>query len=305
MDKATKRRLRALAIFVIFLALAWAATQTLFKEKKGPDIKAVFGESSQQFERIPALHRVTMSISTPNKLQAEKQLSAILADHSIKKRKSGFDASGYGAYIFQVREQDYQAVVDKINNIGSGIINKVESDDDSLATLTLATEEAFLQGKLTDRERLDRIESAYGNLYNQKADLEEEIKELENNVVTPLREGDTRWIFLQVMPTPTGSRISLVQKFLINFFGAIIGGFIIVVLAYYGTKLLMYLLSLLGIKGFNSANLGGGYSYGGYGNRYYSRYGYRSGKRKVKRIYKGKPGHSSKEAPEDKEEQKS
>jgi len=63
------------------------------------------------------------------------------------------------------------------------------------------------------------------------------------------------------------------------------------VLAYYGTRLLIYFLSALGVKGVGAGGLGSSYRYGGYGgyyNRYYNRYNYGHGKRKIKRIYKDK-----------------
>jgi hypothetical protein len=67
------------------------------------------------------------------------------------------------------------------------------------------------------------------------------------------------------------------------------------VLVYFGTKLLMYLLAALGVKGINTSGLGGSYNYNGsyssYG-RYNSRYGSNSSKRKVKRIYKDKSDSS-------------
>jgi len=61
------------------------------------------------------------------------------------------------------------------------------------------------------------------------------------------------------------------------------------VLVYFGTRLLMYFLAALGIRGLNAGGVGGSYQYGGYSgyaSKYSGRYNYNTSKRKIKRVYK-------------------
>ena len=77
--------------------------------------------------------------------------------------------------------------------------------------------------------------------------------------------------------------------------------FVGLVLVYFGTRLLMMLLSMMGVKGLGMSGVGGAYQYGGYtgyANKYYSRYGYGRGKRKIKRVYKDKSESADKQESE-------
>jgi hypothetical protein len=306
MAKASKRRIRAIAIFVIFAALAWAGATTMKQTHKPPNLNQIFQAQNQQFNSLPALNTAKISVHSRSMGNAVKEVQNIISTYGLKTHTRSY-TEGYGAYIFQVQNSNYTKVVEKLSKVGS-IVTQDEIVDTLLGKKNLATEEAILESKRKDRNLLDSAERAYGNVTKEKTDLEEAIKDLENNVVTPLRQSNTVLVYIQLVPAiKSSSTISSVVAFVKSFAIALVVLFIASILAYYGTKLIMYLLSLLGVKGFGMSNAGGGYNYGygNYANRYYSRYGYGGSKRKVKRIYKRKPGSpSDEETPEDEEHTK-
>jgi hypothetical protein len=296
MAKASKRRIRAIAIFVIFAALAWAGATTMKQTPKRPNLNQIYQAQNQQFNSLPALNKARVSVHSRSMGNAVKEVQNVISSYSMKTHARSY-SEGYGAYVFQVQNANYAKVVDRLSKVGS-ISDQVETVDTFLVKKNLTTEEAILESKRKDRNLLDSVERAYGNVASDKQKLENEIISLENNIITPLRQSDTKLVFIQLVPAiKNSSTISSVVAFVKSFGMALIVLFIASILAYYGTKLIMYLLSLLGVKGFGLSNTGGGYNYGygNYANRYYSRYGYGGSKRKVKRIYKRKPGSPSDE----------
>jgi len=118
-------------------------------------------------------------------------------------------------------------------------------------------------------------------------ELQATIDSLTNSLLTREHNRNMSLIYL-ILTDESSQRANLVSS-LLSFFQQ---GFLYVLLytaiavgAYYGSRLLVVFLSVMGVKGTSSS---GSYRYGG--GRYGYGYGYSSGsnrKRKIKRIYKG------------------
>ena len=290
MSKISKRRLRAVAIFVIFLALAYAGFTAMKQKEKAPDYAEMFKESSRSFADYKSLNKAQMRVSSLNMGNALKEMNNLVNGYALEKPLLKSRESGHGAYIFKVEAQRLPELLNKFNALGT-IEGHKEIVDSSLVVKSLATEEEILASQRRELAELEAVGQTYGNLGDRKEFLISQIREQENRV-NVLRQANTTLLYVQMVPTMGGTSLSSVRSFVITFFIALLVLFVAAILAYYGTKLIMYLLSLMGVKGFNASNLGGGYQYGygNYANRYSSRYGYGGSKRKVKRIYKDKHG---------------
>ncbi len=291
MAKGSKRRVRTVAIFVIFLALAYAGVTAVKDRGSGPDYNAIFKESNQQFRDAGSLNKAMIKLRSLNIGKALEEMNDYVKSYSynnetpLRKDRKG----SYGVYIFKVDGARFPELLKKFSAMG-GIEEQKEIVDSALVVKKLATEQAILDGKRNELASMDNLGSVYGDVSVRKNVLISEIRDLEHTVDL-LTQSNTTLLYVQLVPTMGGNSLSIVKKFVYTFLISIIVLFVAVVLAYFGTKLLMYLMGLMGIKGFNATNLGGNYNYGGYGgysNRYYSRQGYGKSKRKVKRVYKGK-----------------
>jgi hypothetical protein len=280
---------------VIFLALAWAGYSVLKGRDKGPDLSSVFKESNNIFDDSGSVNKARVRVRSLNITKALQDMNIIVEGYALEKPLLKSRESSYGLFIFKVQGNKLQEIIQKLTAIGN-IEEQKELVDTFLVTKSLATEEGVLAAKQRELAAMQAMGQVYSDLSGSKEDLINQIRELEHRV-SILKQSDTTMLYVQMIPSVSGNSLGLIKKFAINFFAALIVLLVASVLAYYGTKLVMYLLAMLGVKGFTGANLGGGYGYGygNYSNRYYSRYGYghSSGKRKVKRIYKGKPGSSA------------
>ena len=304
MDKTIKRRLRAVAIFVIFLALAWAGYAALMQKEKGPDYGSMFKDSNKIFSDYKSLNKAQLRVRSLNIRNALQDMTSVISGYSLEKPLLTSRESSHGSYIFKIEESKLPEILKKFGDLGT-IEGHKEIVDSALVIKSLITEEGILASKKQELAEMDAVGQVYGNIADRKEYLIGQIRDQEN-LVNVLRQANTTLLYVQMVPTMGGSSVSTVRKFIYNFFGALVVLFVAVILAYYGTKLIMYLLALMGVKGFNASNMGGSYQYGGYGNysnRYSSRYGYGGSKRKVKRIYKDKRGSSHESGEEPKPEE--
>jgi len=148
-----------------------------------------------------------------------------------------------------------------------------------------------LQSYEREQAELNNVRFPTDTQNRRKEELHSLIQSTRSNL-DKLKESNNVLLFITLVPQQKTNTIEVTIKSLaLNFFSWLIIFTVGAVLAYYGTRLLMYFLAALGVKGIGAGGLGGSYRYGGYGgyyNRYYNRYGYGHGKRKVKRIYKDK-----------------
>ena len=304
MDKTTKRRLRAVAIFVIFLALSWAGYAALMQKEKGPDYSSLFKDANKIFGDYKSLNKAQLRVKSSNIKHALQEMNNFISSYALEKPLLKSSESGYGSYIFRIEGGRFSEIQKKFYDLGS-IEGYKEIVDSALVIKSLETEEGILASKKSELAAMDAVGQTYGNIADRKEFLISQIRDQEN-LVKVLSQANTTLLYVQIVLGMTGSSVSAVRKFVYNFFGALIVLFVAVVLAYYGTKLIMYLMALMGVKGFSAGGLGGSYQYGGYGsytNRYSSRYGYGGSKRKVKRIYKDRrtsnPDSAEKPKPEE------
>ncbi len=289
MSKTTKRRLQAVAIFVIFLALAWAAYSTLTPKDKDPNYSAIFKDSGKVFSDYKSLNKAQLRVRSLNINNALQEMDGIISTYALEKPLINSRESSHGAYLFKIESTKLPQLKKKFADMGA-IEAQKEIVDSALVVKSLTTEEEILASQRKELADLDAVGQIYGNIAERKETLISKVREQENSV-NVLRQTNTTLLYVQMVPTMGGSKISTLRRFVTQFFIAVLVLFVAVILVYYGIKLIMYMLAMLGFKGFNASSLGSNYQYG-YGNpsRYYSRYGSGSSKRKVKRVYKDKRG---------------
>ena len=303
MARISRSRVRGIAIFVIFLALAYAGLTTKPQKDMSLDLTTAFKEPNNNFRDTMSLNKARIRVRSANIAKALKDIGPIVEAYTVAGERPHFrsNETNYGAYIFKVQENKVAEVVQRLSALGT-IEEQKEIVDTALVKKKLSTEEAILASKYNERASLESVKSNFSDKSSMLNRLNEEIRQLEKTVDV-LKQSDTTMLFVQMVP-PVAKNVSFIQRFVIQFVKALVVIFVALILAYYGTKLMIYLLSLMGVKGLPSMGMGGGssYGYGNYANRYYSRYGYGGSKRKVKRIYKGKPSTPS-ESGETKQEQ--
>ncbi len=287
MAKTSKRRLRAVAIFVIFLSLAWAGYKAFLNkpQKADSDSRVHFKDSEKLFTNYSWLNKAKIRVRSSSLKNATQEMDAIIRSYSLEKMLLRSNESNYGAYIFQIDSGNLPTIKEKFNKVGSITVDK-EVVDSSLVVKSLATEEAILVSKRKNLADIDAMGQVDRDIRKDKEDLISQIRAQEN-LVNVLKRWDTTLLYVELEQVVVKSTFTPAKVFVINFFGSIVILFVASVLIYYGMKLIMYLLALIGVRGFGVASLGSyQYGYGNYANRYYSRYGHSRSKRKVKRIYK-------------------
>lgn len=285
MAKKSSRRLRAVAIFVIFLSLAWAGYNVLKPQKTATSSQANYRDSDKLFTDYSWQNKAKIRVRSSSLKNATQEMDGLIRSYSLEKPLLKSSESSHGVYIFKIESSNLPTLKEKFHKVGSITVDK-EVVDSSLVNKRLETEEAILASRRKNLEDIDAMGHVYGNLAKDKEELISQIRAQEN-LVDVLKRADTTLLYVELEQAVVTNTVAPVKVFVKQFFFAIIVLFVASVLAYYGTKLIMYLLALMGVKGFSAASLGGfQYGYGNYANRYYSRYGSGRSKRKVKRVYK-------------------
>lgn len=304
MNKKTKRRVQGVAIFIVFLALA----TTIFEIQRARDKGSVgfnFKPSSSEFRSMKWLNKAEFSLSSADTKKTMEQMDALVKSSAlttIRKDKQG----AYGVYTFSVNKKDLDNVGKQLSSFGS-IQNTSESIDTSLVSLDYDVEMANLNSYEKDLAELDKIRVPTDPEIRRKESIRRMINDTKVRLEN-LKNADSYLVYVTLKPIAKRSgSLGSVKAALVSFLKWLGIYFIALILVYYGTRLLMYLLALMGIKGLGMSGVGGAYTYGGYSSysqKYSSRYGYdRGSKRKVKRVYKDKkstPESETDTEPEDK-----
>lgn len=289
MDKRQKRRVKGIAIFIVFLALAASIVQ--WQNKAGKHETYDFKPAQNDYRDLKFLNKAQISFSSPNIDQAKTVIDKIISEHSTKQIRKQSESS-FGAYIFSVPKKDLPVIIEKLHRVGS-INSQAEHIDTALVNIDYESELVRLQSYDREQTELNNVRFPTDTQNRRKEELHSLIQNTRSNL-DKLKESDNVLLFITLVPQQKTNTIEVTIKSLtINFFSWLIIFAVGAVLAYYGTRLLMYFLSALGVKssGGGGGGLGGSYNYSGYGryySRYYNRYGNSHGKRKVKRIYKDK-----------------
>lgn len=287
MKKREKRRVRGIAIFIVFLAIAASIVQ--WQNKAGKHETYNFKPAQNEYRDLKFLNKAQISFSSPNVAKAKTEIEKIISEHSTKQIRKQSEGS-FGAYIFSVPQKDLPIIVEKLRSFGS-VNSQTEQIDTALVNIDYESELVRLQSYEREQAELNNVRFPTDTQNRRKEELHSLIQSTRSNL-DKLKESNNVLLFITLVPQQKTNTIQVTIKSLaLNFFSWLIIFTMGAILAYYGTRLLMYFLAALGVKGIGASGLGGSYRYGGYGgyyNRYYNRYGYGHGKRKVKRIYKDK-----------------
>ena len=282
-----KRRVKGIAIFIVFLAIAASIVQ--WQNKAGKHETYDFKPAQNEYRDLKFLNKAQISFSSPNIAKAKTEIEKIISEHSTKQIRKQSEGS-FGAYIFSVPQKDLPIIIEKLRGIGS-VNSQTEHIDTALVNIDYESELVRLQSYEKEQAELNNVRFPTDTQNRRKEELHSLIQSTRSNL-DKLKESDNVLLFITLVPQQKTNIIELTIKSLaLNFFRWLIIFAVGAVLVYYGTRLLMYFLSALGVKGVGAGGLGSSYRYGGYGgyyNRYYNRYNYGHGKRKIKRIYKDK-----------------
>ncbi len=290
MDKKTRRRVHGIAIFIVFLALAATIVQFQNQGTKKPTFN--FKTSANEYRDLKFINKAQISFSAENITKAQEGINKIMNEKGkqrIRKQNEG----SFGAYIFTVPQSELESITQELKTFGY-VGTQTEQIDTSLVNLDYDTETARLASYENELADLDKVRFPSEQQNRRKETLHGLIQQSRGNL-DKLREGENTLLYLTLSPRQKNSNLIVTVKNLTMMYLFWLGIFAVgMVLVYFGTKLLMYFLSALGIRGLTAGGLGSSYNYGGYGSysnyaRYGSRYGYGGGsKRKIKRIYKDK-----------------
>lgn len=295
MDRRTKRRVKGIAIFIVFLAIAASLFewQNNANKHNSYDFKA----AQNEYRDLKFVNKAQISFVSSDVAKAQTEIENLIAKYSTKQIRKQSEGS-YGAYIFSVPQKDLPELVEKLRSFGT-VVSKTEQVDTALVNIDYESEFARLQAYEREQADLNNVRFPTDAQNKRKEALHTLIQETRTNL-DKLKDVQSVLLYVSLIPQQKSGSIGITIKTLaIDFFSWLVVFSVGAVLVYFGTRLLMYFLAALGIKGIGSSEVGSSYNYGGYGNyynRYYSRYGYGNRKRKVKRIYKDKRTSSNSEA---------
>lgn len=297
MKKSSKRKVKGIAIFIVFLAVA----MTLYESqgKKHSTSSMDFKPSANEYRDLKFINKAKIEFSSDDIPKAQEGISQIIDKYSKQRIRKQIEG-GFGAYLFTIPQDKLYTVIDELKAMGT-VGPQVEQIDTALVNLDFESENEKMvsyESELTELNKIrqpataqnDRKEALHGLIQASRSNLDK----LRN------RENVLLYLSLRSKPHSLGW-VTYSKTFIKNFLIWLGTLSIAAVLIYYATKLLMYFLAALGVHGPRAA---GGSSYGGYGgyggysnySRYSSRYG--NSKRKIKRIYKDKssaPDHNDSE----------
>lgn len=295
MDSKTRRRVKGTAIFIVFLAVATAMIQ--WQNKAGKTLNYNFKPSQQEYRDLKFINKAQVAFSATDVRKAQMEIDKIILNDSskqIRKQNEG----GFGAYIFSVPQKQLPSIIDRMRKFGT-IGSQTEQIDTSLVNIDFESESARLASYEREQADLANVRFPTDTQNRRKESLHSLIQTTRSNL-DKLKDSENVLLYITLVPQQRNSNALITIRNMTFNFLTWLGIYSVgMVLVFYGTKLLMYFLNAVGIRGLGAGGVGGSYQYGGYtgyANKYAGRYGYSTGKRKVKRVYKDK---RSTEIPED------
>lgn len=278
-----------MAIFLVFLALLITVVHYYRgdKRKHSVDLRS----HQAEFNKRNWLNKISFELSS-NDLEASKSKMDQLLDSYALHRDKREKEPGYGVFVFSLEKGRLNALRNELSKIGT-IGSEVETVDTSLVNTNFEIETANLASYEKDLAELDKIRVPSDAELRRKESLRAQIRRSQQKL-DDLQRSDSFLVYVSLVPQGGKSSVIGGVKDLAVYFLKVLGLlFVASILVYYGTRLLMYLLALMGFKGITGkGGMFSPYQYGGYSSysgRYYSNRGYgRSSKRRVKRIYKDK-----------------
>lgn len=284
MDKKTRNRVKGIAIFIVFLAIATSIIE--FKNKEGKSASFNFKPSQQEYRDLKFINKAQVTFSTTDVRRSQASIGDIIDKYAVKQiRKQNEPTSG--AYIFSVPRSEMKAVLERLNSFGV-VSSHTEQIDTSLVNIDYETEAARLSSYEREQNDLYQLRFPTDTQNRRKEALHSLIHQSRLNL-DKLKNSQNVLLYITLSPLQKNSNAFLTVKSMAIGFFSWLGVYAVgMVIVYFGTRLLMYFLAAIGIKGLNAGGLGGSYQYGGYTNKYSESYAYNAGKRKVKRVYKDK-----------------
>jgi len=286
-NKKTKKRVQGVAVFVVFLALA--TTIFVFNKKENrsgaPDFKA----STQKFQSMKMINKAQVQFSSENLKDAKAYIESIVDNKAIKSIEQ-VDQPAFGSYLFIIPKGSLHQVVEEMGTKGK-VLSRTTMTDTSLVNLDLDVEQGRLLSYEKEMRDLDQVRFPSEMQIRRKESLHGLIAESRTKL-DRLQDAENLLLYITAVTLEKRNSFAvIIRDFSFSFLMWLGLYFVGVVLVYYGTKLLMLLLNMMGIKGLgiSGTDYAASYNYGGFKN-YSDRYGYGYGqKRKTKRIYKEKP----------------
>lgn len=294
---STKRRLRKVGMFVTFLALAITVFQMYLTHDARTAAPSRL-ESDNVFNNSRGINKVRINAQSGNVDDAKRELNDALRSIPHDKIYTK-DEAGSGIYIHRISQNDIDLFTDAISRKANIHSQTVMADtslinfDEEAVKVNLASKERQYNHLSQLAIRTDIQNRTMNQLFNEMLDLRQKLDSYKN----------IDKVLLYTIVTTSVSQsspLSMVKRFVLSFLRHLGILFISTVMIYYGAKLLMFLLKLMGIKDLGTLTGYGYGSYGGYKNYSgrYSGYSYGS-RRKVKRVYKNKPTSDSSESDEE------
>lgn len=299
MKSKTLKKVQGIAIFLVFLALLI----TMFhvyrggrKQQQSVDLRA----QQSDFQKRNWLNKISFELSSGDLQASLDKMNELVNRYSTHTDKREI-RSGYGVFVFSLEKTKLNALRSELNQIGN-IGSEVEIVDTSLVNTNTEIESANLASYERDLAELDKIRVPSDAELRRKESLRSQIRRSQQKL-DDLKRTDSYLVYVSLLPfgkkVGTFRSVGSIGIYFLSVLGFLFVGAILV---FYGTRLLMYLLALMGVKVGSGGGLISPYgytNYGSYAGKYYSSRGYgRSSKRKVKRIYK------EKDPSKDREEQK-
>nr|MDK2850845.1 hypothetical protein [Candidatus Cloacimonadota bacterium] len=291
MNTSSRRRLQGISLFVVFLALG-AAILDYQGRSIDRDSGDFFRTSAHEYRDLKFINKAQVSFSSDNADEAQDAINNIM-DTYAKQRIRRQSEGNLGAYLFTVHQADLQDVIGELRRVGS-VRAYTEQIDTALVNLDFDSESARLASYERELNDLDKVRMPSEQQNARKETLHRLIQTSRNNL-DKLRESESVLLYITLSPIQTNAAWqSNALDFIKIFLKWLLILSLIFILVTLGSRLLMYFLSMIGLRDSSGAGADYGY-YSGYGD--YTRHGKKSrGKRKVKRIYKDKG------SPEDKKD---
>lgn len=293
MARSSKRAVRGISILIVFLALAATILQMQKKENKAKGFS--YKESQNEYRDLKYVNKASITLSSTDTAKALKAIDEIMATQAkqrIRRQVSGANA----AFLFTINQKDLAALNQKLSELGS-VGSYIEQVDTSLVNLDDEGEHSRLLAYEKEQSDLNNVRFPTEAQNRRKEALHTLIQQSRSNL-EKLKESENVLLYISLSSGGSQSNLLKLSKIWLLSYLKWLGAFTLTaIIVYFGIRLLMYILSLLGIKGVSLTNMSS-YDYTG---SYYSRYGsnyssnYGRNRRKTKRIYKDKSNSSPKE----------
>ncbi|HNX36831.1 MAG TPA: hypothetical protein PL124_01345 [Candidatus Cloacimonadota bacterium] len=297
MSKRSKSRVRGIAIFIVLLALSITAYKVY--KQFNQNIVIDTQDADNTFRTTSWMYKAKYVTNPKKNVDSASQIPMLIKEFSkqpvVYQKRNGH----MGTFLFKVENNRIPEMEKKLSALVS-IPNVEAFTDSSLVATNLDTEKQKLASYQNERSALDAIRLRSDTQNRRMAVLDGLIRDTQENVLRLEAAGSTL-VYLQILPASNSKSPVVMLKYAVTWFFIILAALCLATLVvYFGTKLLTFLLALMGVKGFGLGGALSNYSYKSYSN-YTGRYGYGgygSKNRKVKRIYKDKRSTPEEASPE-------